>query len=170
MEVTNLYPDRASWKLNSRQFGLCLFESREPLTRTLRQDAAAATGEQRDYLAATSELNQVVDQWPLDEPTDATPGVYQDWARKLVNAAQTEKTKLNAVLWTDGPRAQVGPLQAELDQVIAHAEKVRKTTDLAVLEDEVLELEDLARGPADSKLRAALKLPTSAPDIRPASA
>ncbi|MFJ9518551.1 DUF4190 domain-containing protein [Kitasatospora sp. NPDC101801] len=169
VDVTTLYPDRASWRSGGKRFGLCVFESTEALTRTLRQDITAATAEQRGYLDASTELNQVVDQWPLDEPEDATPGVYQDWARRLIGAAETEKSRLNGVPWSDGTRAKVAPLQAELDQVIVHAEKIRKGTDPHLLADESMELEDLLRGPADTKLRDALKLPTSAPDLRPAT-
>ncbi|KQV10932.1 DUF4190 domain-containing protein [Kitasatospora sp. Root107] len=170
MEVSTLYPDRTSWKAGtSKRFGLCLFESKETTTRTLHQDYAAATSEQHSYLTASTELDQVLDQWPLDDPADAAPGAYQDWARQVVSAAEAEKSQLRLSPWTDGPAAKVGPLQAELDQVIAHAEKIRKATDPTVLEDELLELEDYVRGPADTEFRAALKLPTSYPDARPAS-
>lgn len=171
VEVSTLYPDRTSWKAGtSKRFGLCLFESGETMSRTLHQDTAAVTGEQRAYLTASTELDQVLDQWPLDDPADAAPGAYQDWARQVVSAAEAEKSQLRLSRWTDGPAAKVGPLQAELDQVIAHAEKIRKATDPTVLEDELLELEDYVRGPADTEFRAALKLPTSYPDARPASA
>ncbi|BFV55142.1 hypothetical protein KCMC57_up02460 [Kitasatospora sp. CMC57] len=169
VDVTTLYPDPTAWKSGGKRLGLCVFESKENLTRTLRQETAGGTGEQRSYLAASRELNQVLDQWPMDEPEDADPGVYQEWARKLVSAAQIEKSQLNAAQWSDPVRAQVAPLQAELDQVIAHAEKLRKTADTGAQEDEVLELEDLARGPADTRLRTALKLPTSAQAARPAT-
>ncbi|MFJ8039262.1 DUF4190 domain-containing protein [Kitasatospora sp. NPDC096147] len=163
VESTTVYPEQKAWAATKR--AICLFDSEQTRTGTLRQDQSRFTAEQSGYLAATRELDMALDAEPTLSVEDAVDE-YQEWGRKVSAAATGAKSGLAKVVWSEANRQPMVELLAELDEVIAQGRKLHETQDEDVdaLYDAYDALGESANSEADSALRSAIGLRSSAPD------
>ncbi|MFJ8042440.1 septum formation family protein [Kitasatospora sp. NPDC096147] len=159
-------PTAASWALGARQVD-CYYTEAEPRTGPIAKRISQYPPEQYDYLAAELGVNQVISQWPTQQP-EQLPDGYREFARDLAKALRVESSLLDGVKWSDRPKRELSSLKQELEAAAAQADQVAAAPDTARLTTELERLRPRLRGAADLRFRSALGLPVAQPETRAA--
>ncbi|MFI5527685.1 DUF4190 domain-containing protein [Kitasatospora sp. NPDC051853] len=136
---------------------LCLVQSEDLRTGSVRQDPTSFTAEQNAYFAATRGVEQVLTLAPEKQPGEA-PETYRAWARRLVDATDTARLALDRTTWSEHLRPAVAKYRAEVEQEARWAEALRADPKSEAARAAAEGLAGLDFGPANRELRTALGL------------
>ncbi|MGW4646888.1 DUF4190 domain-containing protein [Kitasatospora sp. NPDC004289] len=136
---------------------VCLIETEQARSGSLRQDAGLLSTKQMAYLAATRDLEVLLTTWPDKAVADAVEE-HREYARQVADAVTGTRAAIDGRDWGSSKKPLVDKYRLELDELAALARTVRTDQNTATVERAVSDLRDLAFGRANRDLRMEIGL------------